>query len=285
MRFEHAGQAPERESSPSLEGKIELAIAEGRARTVGKGSTGDVLVIASRNTGEELPWVVKTRTNDPPSHTSERATFQTEWIMHQRAQKILDDARAEKPNIAKIPRPIGITQTESSQRIILEYIPGETLFERSIRFLLLRYADDEEAEKIRVMNKVELVELVTTEDYLGLFPESVQRTARWARRQQNADPLTEEDFPEILDAIGRNLRCGDSPLLSRAQYQQLENAIAALHAERVAHADFHPSNIMMQPDGTMVILDFGLSKKVPSETNKRCREDKEYLAQYKKIAL
>lgn len=43
----------------------------------------------------------------------------------------------------------------------------------------------------------------------------------------------------------------------------LLNAYAALHDRGVIHADVHPKNVLVQPDGTVRLVDFGLSRALP----------------------
>lgn len=275
----------EREASESsFAQRVEHAFIEGRARIVGTGSTGDVRIIAAKETGAELPWVVKTRTAEPPSHTKNRRTFKTEWTMHQKAYSIVTEVGKDpRRKYAMIPQPIASIESEHSHRVILEYLDGETLFERAIRFTLLRYADEDDAEKIKTMNREELVALATSPAYIDVFPENVQHDARWALKQPSSTipPLTEEDFSDIVD-VGQKNHNGTS-LLSRAQYLQLEATVELLHARGIAHGDLHPSNIMMLRDGTMAIIDFGLSKQVSTPTHKQCKEDLAYLSSYKKL--
>lgn len=287
FEFESSHVAPKSEEEPketTFAQRIEVAFAEGRARTVGTGSTGDVRVIAAKDTGMEMPWVVKTRTDEPPSHKKEHRTFKTEWIMHQKAFAIVSAEREKHPNrYATVPQPIATLESENSHRVILEYLGGETLFERALKFTLLRYANDDDAERIQAMNRDELVALATSPEYLDIFPENVQHDARWALKQPSGTipPLTEEDFDDIV-ATGQKYYQGRQ-LLSKMQYLQLEATLQLLHAQGIAHGDLHPSNIMIQRDGTMAVIDFGLSRQVPTPTHKKCKEDLSYLSLYKKL--
>ena len=51
------------------------------------------------------------------------------------------------------------------------------------------------------------------------------------------------------------LKMGRPPLAA-----QVDTALAALHRQHVVHLDIKPSNIMFRPDGTAVLVDFGLSR-------------------------
>jgi ligand-binding sensor domain-containing protein len=61
-----------------------------------------------------------------------------------------------------------------------------------------------------------------------------------AERLQRGDPIPQHDAVAILHGLAA--------------------ALVALHARGVAHRDLHPGNVMIQRDGTVKLLDFGLSR-------------------------
>ena len=274
------------EQKESFAQKIELAFSEDRYRSVGTGSTGDVRIISSQINGTEMPWVVKTRTNEPPSHAKAGRTFTTEWKMHQKAYAIIAEAAEDHPGIyALIPQPIATLESSTAHHMILEYVGGKTLFEQALQYLLLEGADDEDAEKILKMNQKELVALAASPANIGIFDSITQINIQWALKQPSlaANAITEQNFEEIIEKAQN--RYNGVPLLSTSQYRQLERTIDLLHEHGIAHADFHPSNIMIRDDGSMAIIDFGLSKTASSPSSKARKEDLNYLKTYKDLSL
>lgn len=65
----------------------------------------------------------------------------------------------------------------------------------------------------------------------------------------------------VGQTLAERLRDGPldkSELLSLAA--KLSAAVAAVHAEGIVHGDIKPSNIMIQPDGTPILMDFGAAR-------------------------
>ncbi len=87
--------------------------------------------------------------------------------------------------------------------------------------------------------------------------------------------LVEEDDSDflVLELIrGKNLREFQEDGLSRSQCfdiaEQILTALAAAHSMSVVHRDLKPDNIMITPDQTVKVLDFGLARTVAADSPK-----------------
>ncbi len=63
---------------------------------------------------------------------------------------------------------------------------------------------------------------------------------------------------ELIDGVDLLTWVGDDPQRLRHALRQLASALATLHAAGKVHRDVKPSNILVDPTGRVVLLDFGL---------------------------
>lgn len=68
-----------------------------------------------------------------------------------------------------------------------------------------------------------------------------------------------ETLAERLDRVGRINEAATIPLL-----EQIARGIDAAHRAGVVHRDLKPQNVMLTPEGKVVILDFGMARHLPS---------------------
>ncbi|HZF16905.1 MAG TPA: protein kinase [Steroidobacteraceae bacterium] len=66
----------------------------------------------------------------------------------------------------------------------------------------------------------------------------------------------------LKDRLKKGLTIDDSV----AYFKQIANALRALHAAGVLHRDLKPANVMRRSDDSLVLIDFGLARRVESST-------------------
>jgi serine/threonine protein kinase len=62
------------------------------------------------------------------------------------------------------------------------------------------------------------------------------------------------------------IRRGLSPRDAASILRQMTEALVVLHRAGVLHRDLKPGNVMLREDGTVVLIDFGLSRQLDLET-------------------
>ena len=58
-------------------------------------------------------------------------------------------------------------------------------------------------------------------------------------------------------------------------FSQLCSALAYLHSQRIVHRDIQPANLMLDSEGTLKLIDFGIARQYATESSKpssRCHE-------------
>ncbi|MCA9675292.1 MAG: protein kinase, partial [Myxococcales bacterium] len=120
-------------------------------------------------------------------------------------------------------------------------------------------------------NLVNLYELYTVADDWMFTMELVDGVGfhQWVRPSPDGAPVEDAagdvTAPPRPDALAGGLRLGplDEARLRDALYQ-LADGLTALHAAGKLHRDVKPSNVLVEPSGRVVLLDFGLVADVDS---------------------
>lgn len=112
------------------------------------------------------------------------------------------------------------------------------------------------------------------------------REARTARKVQHPNVCPVLDAGEGEDGtlylvmplyegvtLARRLRRGRLPLEEAVDWlEQACAGLAAIHAARIVHRDLAPSNLLRTPEGTVIVLDFGLARLANATLGTRSRE-------------
>jgi tetratricopeptide (TPR) repeat protein len=86
---------------------------------------------------------------------------------------------------------------------------------------------------------------------------TVFQTGEWEGR-----PFIAAEFVEG-ETLAQNLERGPvSPRIALVLADQILSALEAAHATGIIHRDLKPANVMVRPDGTVKVLDFGLARVV-----------------------
>lgn len=259
----HALSSTERKVVDAIEARIQ----EGGASLVGSGRSADVVILDIWEDTHALspqPWVIKqehTRT-DPQelldiSLTDEMVLQEKAFHCIHTATQRTESVRQAAAPYARIPLPLSIFTDQERRWLIMEYVHGETLFERALKvYLHAMHGHDEQL--LRIQKRPELLSLLQRATEHAAMS---QHTKAFIENSIYAgQSIDERAFPYVL----QELHTAQQTLLPVAQVLALRQSLTALHHAGIYHRDLHPSNIILEPNGGVAIIDFGLAVHDPS---------------------
>ena len=128
------------------------------------------------------------------------------------------------------------------------------------------------------LDRLVALKFLTSETFAGLDPQQITREAKAASALNHHGIVTIHEVVQsgstaalVMELVeGKPLRevCGKPMPIPDvlAIGLQIAEALAAAHASSVIHGDIKPENILLRPDHYVKLLDFGLARKVTTET-------------------
>lgn len=255
------GEQPHhRESEPTKPTPDALAvqsseqyIREGKGENVGAGFSCEVIRMGADRVGG-TSWVIK-RKIKKSSPDPFGMTIEMEFAAHERAHAVIEEAIRTNPEkeFARIPKPFSLLNESNGAWITMAFVPGETLFERALRALIIAYTDEHSewtTDELASMKKDDLIACLMTDELVNIIPKG------YLERINRGEDLEEAHFVGIA-LTANKVTSGPSPVISARQCEAIVNTLNALHAANIHHRDLHASNIMLTPDGAPYIIDFG----------------------------
>lgn len=237
--------------------RIETLFQENRTVVVGSGRSADVVILDIWNNGTTKPWVVKQEVRRTREQKLLNTSLEGEMQLHDLAYLAVESAMEENPGkpFARIPKPLSLLKDTERQWLLMDYLPGDNLFVHTLRAHLLNFETDDEAkERIALMTRDELIVEITSDTFINTLP------ARLVQELSDGtlDELGEQHWRMIALGVNRSSK-GPSVVFNARQHEALANTIDALHKAGIHHRDLHPGNVQILPDGSVGLLDFGLS--------------------------
>jgi len=250
------------ESEKRVMDVIEKYILDKKTEYVGSGRSADVdiLPVESLEPGV-APWVIKRETRLTREQELLGMDIDKEMDLQEQAYAIIEQAKERFPDreFARVPRALSRIKKEKNKWLIMEYVPGDTLMERTLKEFVFEYGqpgvDTPEDDEVSAMKKDELLDLVLEDPFINALPPVFQTEI--SKLGIHAE-LDERVFLPLAINVNRVTK-GPSKILSMEQYRGIVNTIEAWHKSNFFRRDLHSSNIILTPDGGVSIIDFGLS--------------------------
>jgi eukaryotic-like serine/threonine-protein kinase len=102
---------------------------------------------------------------------------------------------------------------------------------------------------LRFLQEYEIAQRISHPGIVRLFDLGISDEHAW---------LVMEYFPR--GDLRRRMKSQVAPRWAVRVAAQIARALAALHAEGVVHRDLKPGNVMLREDGSIALIDFGMSK-------------------------
>src|ERR1700691_4593446 len=128
------------------------------------------------------------------------------------------------------------------------------------------------------LDRLVALKFLTSETFAGLDPQQITREAKAASALNHHGIVTIHEVVQsgstaalVMELVeGKPLRevCGKPMPIPDVLdiILQIAEALAAAHAGGVIHGDIKPENILLRPDHYVKLLDFGLARKVTTQT-------------------
>ncbi len=242
--------------------RIETMFQENRSVSVGSGRSADVTLFDIWEDSTLKPWVIKQEVRRTPEQKLLGTTLDDELRYHDAAYRVIENAIAENPGklFAKIPKPLSLLKDETRQWLLMDYLPGDNLYVHTYRAHLLTFEDNPtERERIKTMNESELAETLMSPTFLYTLPARIVQEYLDNKLDAIDDEKRKNELWRMIAlGVNRNTK-GRSVVLNKEQHEALSNTVAALHKAGIHHRDLHPGNVQILPDGSVGLLDFGMS--------------------------
>lgn len=258
---------------------IEQELAKGNYSVLGEGNAAYVVALnrSESHEGEPAPWVIKKMKVQPDVTKSELEAMSIKLVreiqLQELASNIIERAAARSPEkrFASIPRTIALLADEQELYIIMDRVPGETLYDHSARVWLRQYIRPDETDPNEpsagpssTWSTRKVWECIKQDEFVFTLPESVRDHVF---RHNRGTPVM---FRDLALAARNADRSTEFPIVTPQQTESVANTVAEWNRAGFLHRDLHGANVMRQPSGEISIIDFGASDFVePSAIEER----------------